>query len=461
MNKIIKLLVLTVLMILTVILAGCGRGIDKYVAEGDVDRVKRILDKDPAALHTKTSNYSSLLHVAAQYGRDECVELLVNKGLEPDILQRYTRRRPIHKAIMNGHLSTVKLLVSLGASVKTVSRSDIPPVYLASRNGRLDILRFLVDRGADVGERSKNGFSSLHAAAIEGFLDIAEFLVERGVDVNVETEGKMRPLHNAARNDHIDIGIFLLGKGAAVDPKSNYGWTPLLLALRNRNIDSIRLFVDRGADVFAANNGGFTMLHLSAYYKDSGLIEYFLKKGVSPNVVNSRGNTALHYSVIRNHLDGVKSLLAFGVDTNIEDKFGYTPLEWARHSGKRKIIELMTSLHKAAAGGDLAGIKDLANRYPSLVNCRDENGWLPLHHAAKAGAVEVVKALIKAGGKRGEEALLESIPLLRGSVARLMIPYDIRDLSRPYNKTAAEIAEQFNHPDIAELLSRPLEPAAI
>jgi cytohesin len=461
MNKIVKLIIITVLVLVTVLFSGCNRGIDTYVAEGDVEQVKRILRKEPEALRIRTRDSSSLLHVAALHGRNECVELLVSEGLEPDIRQIYGRRRPIHQAIMGGHLDTVKLLAGYGASVKKISRGETAPVYLASYTGRLEILQFLVAEGADVKETDKRGSNSLHVASSKGFPKIVKFLVERGVDVNVETRGKRRPLHLAARSGHLDICKYLLANGALLDPVSGNGWTPLLLAAARGQSDMVKYLAEQGANVRAASNDGYNLLQLAAIFQDQALIEFSVKNGISPDSVNNRGYSALHHCVARGYLDGIKSFLEVGAQPNIKDKYGYTPLQWARRSGRRKISELLTSMHMAAADGSLSNVKTLVERYPSLVNCRDENGWLPLHHAAKNGDRAVVDVLLRAGSERGQKALLESIPILRGSIARLLIPYDMRNYTRPYGKTPVEIAGQYGHSDLAAFLSSSVQPASI
>lgn len=459
MDKKFKLLVFTILIIMTLLLVGCGEGIETYVADGNVERVKQILEKDPGILKTKTSEFGSLLHMAAFHGRDECVRLLVGQGLNQDIVQYRFRWRPIHLAIKGGHLSTVRLLVSLGASVKKISTEDTPPVCLAAGEGRSKMMRFLLEAGAGLDESDPLGYNPLHTAAGNGLSAIVAFLVEQGVDVNHESHWKFTPLHLAAKEGHLDICKFLLANGASVDPLSKSQYTPMLQAASGGHGEIVEYLVAQGANIRATSKDGFNLLHLAAFRSNLRLMEFALNNGLSPSSVDNNGDTALHFCAIRNNIDGARILLAAGVKPNLVDKYGYTPMRWARRAGRRKIIELMTSLHRAAGEGNAGEAKMLASAYPSLINCQDGNGWLPLHHAAKAGSRDVAEILMRAGSERGRQASFESIPILRGSVSRLMIPFGMRVYSRPYGKTETDIAEQYNHKDLAALLAR--APAAV
>ena len=459
MDKKFKILVFTILVIMTLLLVGCGDGIETYVADGNVERVKQVLEKDPGILKTKTSEFGSLLHLAAFHGRDKCVRLLVAQGLNPDIVQYRFRWRPIHLAIKGGHFSTVRLLVSLGASVKKISTEDTPPICLAAGEGRLGMLRFFLDAGAGLDEIDPLGYIALHPAAAKGSSVIVAFLVERGVDVNHKSHWKFTPLHLAAKEGHLDICKFLLANGALVDPLSKSQYSPMLQAASYGHREIVEYLVEQGANVRATSKDGFNLLHLAALKSNLRLLEFALNHGLSPSSVDNNGDTALHFCAIRNNIEGARILLAAGVNPNLVDKHGYTPMRWARTSGRREIIELMTSLHRAAGEGNAVEANRLASTYPSLINCQDGNGWLPLHHAAKAGSREVAEILIQAGSERGRQAPFESIPILRGSVARLMIPFDMRVYSRPYGKTAADIAEQYNYKDLAAFLAR--RPAAV
>ncbi|MFZ2055593.1 MAG: ankyrin repeat domain-containing protein [Candidatus Aminicenantales bacterium] len=54
-------------------------------------------------------------------------------------------------------------------------------------------------------------------------------------------------------------------------------------------------------------------------------------------------------------------------------------------------------IHQAAEAGDLAKVKTLLEKEPALVNARDENGRTPLHWAAQARHLDVLRYLVDKG----------------------------------------------------------------
>lgn len=58
--------------------------------------------------------------------------------------------------------------------------------------------------------------------------------------------------------------------------------------------------------------------------------------------------------------------------------------------------------HNAAASGNLDALKALADVDRANLFKRDQNGWRPLHEAARSGHVEVVEYLLQEGAKVNE-----------------------------------------------------------
>jgi len=69
-------------------------------------------------------------------------------------------------------------------------------------------------------------------------------------------------------------------------------------------------------------------------------------------------------------------------------------------------------IHDAALKGDLALVKELLAKDPSLVNVKGRNEKAPLHWAAQGGHLEVVKYLITKGGAVNELNIQKETPLV-------------------------------------------------
>lgn len=69
--------------------------------------------------------------------------------------------------------------------------------------------------------------------------------------------------------------------------------------------------------------------------------------------------------------------------------------ESPKQGSKHKKTMGVTNAHLSAASGDLEHLKELAAENPSLLNEADNNGWKPIHEAARSGKTETLAYLIE------------------------------------------------------------------
>jgi hypothetical protein len=77
----------------------------------------------------------------------------------------------------------------------------------------------------------------------------------------------------------------------------------------------------------------------------------------------------------------------------------------------RSILASNINPHYLAADGNLDLLKELAAKDRSLLFLKDENGWRPLHEAARGGHSEVIKYLLKEGAQVNERTNSGGTPL--------------------------------------------------
>ncbi len=89
---------------------------------------------------TEVMPFRSLLSWAAEWGRAEIVEMMLNAGVD---------REPLALAVAahKGHLSTVRLLLAHGFDPNLPA--DFPPLCAAADRCSVDCVRALLDAGAD------------------------------------------------------------------------------------------------------------------------------------------------------------------------------------------------------------------------------------------------------------------------------------------------------------------------
>ncbi|KAL1770846.1 ankyrin repeat and SOCS box protein 1 [Sigmodon hispidus] len=89
------------------------------------------------------------LRIAATAGHGNCVDFLIRKGAEVDLVD-VKGQTALYVAVVNGHLESTKILLEAGADPNGSRHHRSTPVYHASRVGRDDILKALIRYGADV-----------------------------------------------------------------------------------------------------------------------------------------------------------------------------------------------------------------------------------------------------------------------------------------------------------------------
>ena len=106
---------------------------------------------------------------------------------------------PLHKAVNNGDIKTVTILLDEGAN-ENEEYMGFTALYSAAWYGQTEIARLLIDRGADVNLKSNN-FTPLHAAATNGHANLVRLLIDRGADISISSAGAT-PLNEAKREGH-------------------------------------------------------------------------------------------------------------------------------------------------------------------------------------------------------------------------------------------------------------------
>jgi hypothetical protein len=135
------------------------------------------------------------LHLAAQYGLESVVKLLIDKSVNVNIWNSGTTGcscTPLHLAVKNGHEQVVEILLENNADPNPManlsqdpSEIGLMPLHIAAEMGLTRIVPLLLGKGADpnatVGQR-KGERAPLHLAALNLHAGTAKELLERGAD---------------------------------------------------------------------------------------------------------------------------------------------------------------------------------------------------------------------------------------------------------------------------------------
>lgn len=204
------------------------------LSDRPAEQIDRLVNQK--ILEDDDQRYTPLI-VAAQYGRDRVVKMLLDK-FKPDLEQEATvqidgyvieRASALWCAAGAGHLTVVKILVKAGANVNHPTEFNSTPFRVACYNGRLDIVTYLTEHRADINIANKFNDTCLIIAAGKGHLDVVEFLLDNGAKINERGKYGDTALHFAADSGHANVVSKLLEYGTEIT-KNDIGMTPLALA---------------------------------------------------------------------------------------------------------------------------------------------------------------------------------------------------------------------------------------
>jgi len=185
----------------------------------DRDGLEALLSADAEALGYRAPNGSSLLSLTAYMRHPELAELILRRGVQPDVFE----------ASALGDLEAVREAVRAKPEDANACAPDgFYPLSLASYFGHRRVVEFLLKSVADVHAAARNAqkVTALHAGASGGDLEIVAMLLEAGADPNARQEGGFVPPHSAAQTGNTPLVELLLKHGAKADARNNKGKTP-------------------------------------------------------------------------------------------------------------------------------------------------------------------------------------------------------------------------------------------
>lgn len=116
------------------------------------------------------------LHLAAFFGRQEAVRILLSNRVSLDTLsENGLGVAPLHSALANGHENVARELVFEGADVNLASKSEWTPLHYAANLGNKPLALFLKEHGA-VSRPGPEGKTPKDMAEEKGFSELAEVL---------------------------------------------------------------------------------------------------------------------------------------------------------------------------------------------------------------------------------------------------------------------------------------------
>ena len=273
----------------------------------------------------------------------------------------------------------------------------VTPLIIAAHNGHLNSVKILLSYKADIEAR--------------GTLKIGD-----------EVSEGCTPLWGAAAADHLAVVELLLEQNADVDSKTSTGSTPLRVAAHEGHLDIVRCMVHRGADVNARNycNEESTPLVVACY---RGLFKTNEIDAIDTYLIQQCkvGRTALHDTVQRGHLKIVSELLALGA-SQLPNGLGLTPLLYACNERSIEMVEHIINRPECTKEQRIDALELLGATIANDDECRDtekafsyiKRGMEMRYEDPAHPSLKKKMEPVEAYQNRKESQTLEELALLEG-----------------------------------------------
>ncbi|KAN0068216.1 Ankyrin repeat-containing domain protein [Elaphomyces granulatus] len=364
-----------------------------------------------------------LLHRVVWLGLHKVTSTLLDAGVPVDGSDNRTQRAtPIHSAARHGHIEIAKLLLDKRASPMSRGPWGQTPAHIASTSGHADIIRLLKESGADLNARDENNFTPLYEACLWGNFETVKVLLEQGADARLGTSIDQdspgwTPLIVAAEEGHVRCVEILLKAEADPNLRGPHG-TPLHYALgsghENTCVNICRLLLDNGAD---PNHSALSppilaqiFLTLKKEEVRFQLLKLFTKHGACVNYIDSAEMPPLMHAAQLGDVACVEHLLDCGADVSLIDNDGRTAFALAVDKGSVEVVRLLIKAeerHGNDRNGQAPLFRALNNEamvrflleHEADPNVRDKNELTPLMHAAERDLPGAVKLLLRYGAE--------------------------------------------------------------
>ena len=400
--------------------------------------------------HKDEESGDSLLHIAVKSGNNEILKLLLEKGLNPLVVDN-DNNNPLHLSAKNNNLDMVATLLPYHPFINRPGQYGNTALHFASENNNTKLVTLLLEKGAELEALNNSKNTPLHLAAGNNDPEAYNLLVDKKAKSNaVNNMGKTpmdianfsgnnlyptntylakggtrgpggggasrrvtssntssnTSLHSLATNDslyNLQQVKNIIESGGYVDKNLN-GNTPLHYACTYGSARIAEVLINAGANVKAPNGSGETPLHLGARNGNPDIATLLLSNGADPLAVEDTNQwPAIQLSVLDDdefkNLMYLRALLRNGANPNQLDKDNCTALMQASHDNSAGAVRVLLQ------GGAIIDsvTKDSYGEYPE---------YSALHIGADRGRNEAIQVLLEEGAsidkvtKNGETAIM-------------------------------------------------------
>lgn len=225
--------------------------LSEAIADGDLDRVRGLLDAGADVRYVRPRGYTALIDVmcgrtlAADVHLIPLIQLLVDRGADLNAVSDYGESA-LSVASRHGRFDAVWALLTAKADPDPLEWTAL---HLAVALRSEAMTREQIAAGHDLAAADRWGRTPWLIAVQNGDIPLAELLLAAGADGTVRGRcGQPRLMYPVQTGD-LAMLRWLLDRGADPNETDDFGNAPLLVAAGNGDAEGVRLLLDAGADV--------------------------------------------------------------------------------------------------------------------------------------------------------------------------------------------------------------------
>ncbi|XP_017862099.1 PREDICTED: transient receptor potential cation channel subfamily A member 1 isoform X3 [Drosophila arizonae] len=270
-------------------------------------------------------------------------------------------------------------------------------------------------------------------------------------------DGKGRTAaHQAAARNRVNILRYIRDQSGDFNAKDNAGNTPMHVAVECDAYDALDYLLSIPVDTGILNDKKQAPVHLAT---ELNKVKCLRVMGQHRNVINiqqggEHGRTALHLAAIYDHEECARILITeFDACPRRPCNNGYYPIHEAAKNASSKTMEVFFQW------GEQRGCTR-----EEMISFYDSEGNVPLHSAVHGGDIKAVELCLKSGAKISTQQHDLSTPVhlacAQGAIEIVKLMFEMQPLEKRICLSCTDVqkmtplhcASMFDHPDIVSYL---------